>query len=136
MKRGMGQALAAAALLSGWLHAARAAEEEVVIPIVWDAAGRFEQELEMPADAMVEACAKLSLGARTRWNFKSSAPLDFNIHYHVDKRVETPVKKTEAIRADETFVAKAAQEYCWMWTNKSAKSVKLQMQFERREPKR
>jgi hypothetical protein len=63
-----------------------------------------------------EACMKLENGDRRRYEWKSSAGVDFNIHYHSGSDVAYPVKKDAARSWRAGFVAKSAQEYCWMWT--------------------
>jgi hypothetical protein len=46
--------------------------------------------------------------------------VDFNIHYHRQAEVFYPVRRG-AMRGDGgTFHPKAAEEYCWMWTARSA----------------
>ena len=67
-----------------------------------------------------EECQRLEAGDKRRYHWKSSAPVDFNIHYHQGAEVFYPVKR-ERMRGDGgTFTAKTAQEYCWMWTAREA----------------
>ena len=62
-----------------------------------------------------EECVRLEAGEARRYNWKSSAPVDFNIHYHRGNEVFYPVKR-DAMRGDGgTFTAKSAEDYCWMW---------------------
>jgi hypothetical protein len=66
--------------------------------------------------AMHEECATLAAGEKRSYYWKAAAPVDFNIHFHEGEKVSYPVKR-EAMRGDGgTFVAKVAQDYCWMWT--------------------
>jgi hypothetical protein len=46
------------------------------------------------------------------------------------------ITKVATVGAEVTFVARSAQDFCGMWTNKSAPGVKLQMQLQHRELKR
>ena len=63
-----------------------------------------------------EECARLEAGDKRGYHWKSNAPVDFNVHYHVGNDVFFPVKR-EGMRGDGgTFAAKTAQDYCWMWT--------------------
>ena len=63
-----------------------------------------------------EECMRVEAGQARTYHWKSNAPVDFNIHYHRDKDVFFPVKR-DAMRGDGgTFVAKAGEDYCWMWT--------------------
>jgi len=67
-----------------------------------------------------EVCTRMAKGETRRYHWKSDAPVDFNIHHHKGKDVFYPVKR-EAMRGDGgTFTAKAADEYCWMWTARNA----------------
>jgi len=69
-----------------------------------------------------EFCDKLAAGEKRRFHWKSSAAVDFNIHYHEGPEPIYPVKR-DAMRGDGgTFTAKTEQEYCWMWTARNAKA--------------
>jgi hypothetical protein len=90
--------------------AAHAAKGESTIPV----------EVTLQPGKMHEACAHLDKGEKRRFHWKSTAPVDFNIHYHEGAEVLFPVKR-DAMRGDGgTFAAKVAQDYCWMWTAKNA----------------
>ena len=68
-----------------------------------------------PGD-MHEECLALAAGQKRGYSWKSDTPVDFNIHYHEAGKVSYPVKR-DAMRGDGgTFVAKIAQDYCWMWS--------------------
>jgi hypothetical protein len=72
---------------------------------------------------MHEECVRLEAGEKRSYHWKSSAPIDFNIHYHHGDAVLFPIKR-EGMRGDGgTFVAKTGEDYCWMWTarDKAAK---------------
>ena len=67
-----------------------------------------------------EECARMETGESRRYQWKSDAPVDFNIHYHRGNDVFFPVKR-DATRGDGgTFTAKSGEDYCWMWTAKDA----------------
>jgi hypothetical protein len=70
-----------------------------------------------------EECQRLEAGEKRRYHWKSSAPVDFNVHYHRDKEVFYPVKRSLMRGDGGTFTAKTAEDYCWMWTarDKAAK---------------
>jgi hypothetical protein len=79
--------------------------------------------VDLAAGGVHEACVRLEAGAKRRWYWKSSAPVDFNIHYHRETEVFYPVKR-ERMRGDGgTFTAKTGEDYCWMWTAKNAAKV-------------
>ncbi|HUQ28705.1 MAG TPA: hypothetical protein VM051_08935 [Usitatibacter sp.] len=76
-----------------------------------------------------EECVKLEGGELRKYYWKSDRAVDFNIHYHVDKDVFYPVKR-DGMRGDGgTFIAKTAQDYCWMWTARD-KAVKVEGRIE------
>ncbi len=69
---------------------------------------------------MLEHCDRLAAGDKRRFHWKSSAPVDFNVHYHEGPEVFYPVKR-DGMRGDGgAFTAKTAQDYCWMWTARNA----------------
>ena len=101
-----------------------------IVDIAWDSNGRFERSATVPPAKFTEVCGKLPAGLKVRWDFEASTPLDFNIHYHVGKEVVFPSKLKAVAAAQDTLDTKIEQDYCWMWTNKSALpstvTVKLQ----------
>jgi hypothetical protein len=129
MKPCMLKSLATMALCAaGSIHAA---ETAVMSPIPWDAQGQFLEELQVPDQGVVEACEKLTAGAKVHWRYAADAPLDFNVHYHKGKKVTMPVRKDRTAKAEALFKAATAQEYCWMWSNKSGAPVWLTLQLQR-----
>ena len=63
-----------------------------------------------------EACATLAEGDSRGYHWKSDNPVDFNVHYHEGAKVVMPIER-KGMRGDGgTFKAKAAKDYCWMWT--------------------
>ena len=76
--------------------------------------GAFSAALE--PGGMHEECAHLGKGQKRGYYWRADGPVDFNIHYHHGDEAVYPVKR-EAMRGDGgTFVAKEAEDYCWMWT--------------------
>jgi hypothetical protein len=77
-------------------------------------------EVSLAPKKIHEECARIEAGQSRRWHWKSSAPVDFNIHYHRGDDVFYPVKR-DGMRGDGgTFTAKTGEDYCWMWTAKNA----------------
>jgi len=73
-------------------------------------------DVTLPPKKVHEECVRLEAGQARRWHWKSSAPVDFNIHYHRGDDVFYPVKR-DVMRGDGgTFAAKSGEDYCWMWT--------------------
>src|SRR4051812_1625944 len=72
--------------------------------------------VELEPGKMHEECIRLEQGDKRRYYWKSTAPVDFNIHHHRGDEVFYPVKR-ERMRGDGgSFTAKAGDDYCWMWS--------------------
>ena len=102
-----------------------------LVEIVWRSDGTFTQQKSVGAGKFVEVCAKLPAGLKVDWSFEASGPTDFNVHYHVGKEVVYPTKMAQAARAQDTLRVKVEQDYCWMWSNKTAEPVVLKANFQR-----
>ena len=87
----------------------------------------FKTQANIQPGKFSEVCGKLKKGNLIRWQFVSSAPLDFNIHYHEGKDIIFPYKMNAIKSGDEELLISLDQDYCWMWTNKSKEAVKLEM---------
>ncbi len=92
-----------------------------------DANLSFKTQTNIQPGKFSEVCGKLKKGNLIRWQFDSSAPLDFNIHYHEGKEIFFPYKMNAIKSAKEELLISLDQDYCWMWTNKSGEAVKLEM---------
>ena len=102
-----------------------------VVPIDWDAAGRFQHRQDIAPGKFGEVCGKLAKGQSVRWRFQADAPLNFNIHYHEDKKVEYPARQDGVRESQGTLPVPLDQDYCWMWVNKSGVVISLQVQLSR-----
>ena len=87
----------------------------------------FKTQSNIQPGKFSEVCGKLKKGNLIRWQFDSSAPLDFNIHYHEGKEIFFPYKMNAIKSAKEELLISLDQDYCWMWTNKSGEAIKLEM---------
>src|SRR5687768_5261550 len=56
-----------------------------------------------------EECLKVEGGQKSKYHWKSSAPVDFNIHYHRGPEVFYPVKRRAMRGDDDTFAPKNAE---------------------------
>jgi hypothetical protein len=92
-----------------------------------DANLSYKTQSNVPPGKFSEVCGKLKKGNLIRWQFDSSAPLDFNIHYHEGKEVIFPYKMNAINSAKEELLISLDQDFCWMWTNKSSEAVKLEL---------
>lgn len=103
-----------------------------VIELVWTPAGSFERQFSIAPGKFAELCGALAKGQSVQWTYEAGSPLDFNIHYHQGSDVVYPARASGAARSEGTLAVDAAQEYCWMWVNKSAAAVSLQVRLQRR----
>ena len=102
-----------------------------VIDIKWSAEGHFAHQGTIAAGKFAEVCGKLPALSHVRWSFEANTALNFNVHYHVDKEVVFPTKLTAVAKASDTLAATIAQDYCWMWSNKSAKPATFTVNLQR-----
>ena len=99
--------------------------------IAWDSQGRAHQHFAAAPGKLVEYCGDLKAGDKVGWHFEVSAPLDFNIHYHVGDAVHFAAKQAGVATAKGELNAPSDQDYCWMWTNKSNAAVSLDVDLVR-----
>lgn len=99
--------------------------------IQWDAQGQAAREVQVPPGKFAEWCGKLQRGDKVQWHFEAAAPLDFNVHYHEGRDVRFPSKLAGLPRAEGMLEVAQDQDYCWMWTNKTAQAVQLKAQLSR-----
>jgi hypothetical protein len=103
-----------------------------MVPVEWDAAGRFDKVVAVAPGKFVEACEKLPRGAEVAWQFEAGAAVDFNIHYHVGQQVVFPTRLNQQTRHEGRLQAELDQDYCWMWTNKGTATTSLRFQLLRK----
>jgi len=88
-----------------------------------------EKRLTVQPGKFAELCAALKSAQAVAWSFRAAAATDFNIHYHVDKRVEYPEKREGVTDASGRLTAEVDQGYCWMWTNRSATPITVEVRL-------
>ena len=113
-------------LLSALVFSSTTCKAEV-ISFKLEANPSFKTQANIQPGKFSEVCGKLKKGNLIRWQFDSSAPLEFNIHYHEGKNVIFPYKMSAIKSGEEELLISLDQDYCWMWTNKSKEEVKLEM---------
>ena len=118
-------------LIAMSLFAAHPAARADVVDVLWSRDGRFAHQSTVAPGKFAEVCGKLPVSSTVRWEFDASSPLDFNIHYHAGKDVVFPSKLSAVATANNTLRARVAQDYCWMWSNKSAEPVTLNVKLQR-----
>ena len=99
--------------------------------IAWDAQGRSHQHFAAAPGKLVEYCGDLKTGDKVDWHFEASAPLDFNIHHHVGETAHFAAKQEGVAVSKGVLTAPSDQDYCWMWTNKSAAAISLDVELSR-----
>lgn len=100
-----------------------------VVDIAWDARGQFKRELHAAPGKFVELCGKLGKGAKVEWRFDADGLTNFNIHYHEGNSVEFPSKEDGARASQGTLRVGSDQDYCWMWSNKTATPVSVRVEL-------
>ena len=106
-----------------------------VISFKLEANPSFKTQANIQPGKFSEVCGKLKKGNLIRWQFDSSAPLEFNIHYHEGKNVVFPYKMSAIKSGEEELLISLDQDYCWIWTNKSKEEVKLEMSLRHAQAK-
>lgn len=102
-----------------------------LIEIRWSEAGQFAHSSEIAPGKFLELCGKLASTPGVRWNFKAQQALNFNIHFHEGEKVTYPAKAEGLQLAAGVLKPASEQDYCWMWSNKSDKTVSLSVELAR-----
>ena len=105
-----------------------------MLEFAWSTAGTDERSVEVAPGKFAELCGPLAAGQSVAWRFESDRPLDFNIHFHVGKKVRYPARSPRVRASSGSLAARSAQDYCWMWTNPSAEVARLQFRLQRGAP--
>ena len=92
-------------------------------------AGPYETTVKVEAHKAHEDCFKLMQSQSADYIFKASGPLDFNLHYHENGKVISPVDLKAILEKSGTFTAEHEQDYCLMWVNKNPGDVSLSYDF-------
>lgn len=106
-----------------------------VISFILEANSSFKTQANIQPGKFSEVCGKLKKGNLIRWQFDSTSPLEFNIHYHEGNNVIFPYKMSATKSGEEVLLISLDQDYCWMWTNKSKEEVKLEMSLRHAQAK-
>lgn len=121
--------LAAATALNATAQPAAPAAKKLpagLVEIEWRADGTAAPlAIEVAPGKFAEWCGSLRAGDKVQWDFQSAEPMDMNVHYHEGKNVHYPVRLEARKSANDTLHVTLAQEYCWMWSNKTGKTAPL-----------
>ena len=78
-----------------------------------------------------EFCLDLAAQDEIRYDFRSDQPVEFNIHYHEDMKIQFPVQLSGTTVHADKFVADGDRLYCLMWTNQGLGTSSLTYQLMR-----
>jgi hypothetical protein len=83
--------------------------------------------------SMYEECLELAPGQIMEYSFRTSKPVDFNIHYHGEDKIYYPVSESNVTSRSGTlnvkeqeFYTEGQEYFCLMWENPSDKRVRLE----------
>ena len=102
-----------------------------LIDVKWNTEGKFDHAQSIAPGKFLEICENLAKGSTVTWQFKASAPLNFNVHFHQGKEVAFPEKQDSVSELRGTLVAQSKEDYCWMWTNKGSGPSRLTLALSR-----
>lgn len=85
----------------------------------------------MAPGKFVEVCGKLSRGQSIAWEFDADGLTNFNVPYHQGAQVVFPAKQDGIAKAEGRLDVGLDQDYCWMWTNKSGKTIAMRLSMQR-----
>ncbi|MBL8516169.1 MAG: hypothetical protein JNM76_04275 [Betaproteobacteria bacterium] len=78
------------------------------------------------AGKMFEKCLAVTSAQKLEYQFTTTKPVNFNIHFHVGDSVYYPVKRNKTTgEADRFQPTKAKEDYCLMWENKTSEDIDL-----------
>ncbi len=118
------------ALLVGWLIVGGIGVSHAeLVEIKWTD-GAFVHKATVAPKKFLEVCGKLKKDENVSWSYKGNASTDFNIHYHVGKDVVYPENRKETVSAEGTLRVSLDQDFCWMWTNKAAQAVEIEVNLQ------
>ncbi len=72
-----------------------------------------------------EACDKWKPGDKVSFNFTSTAPVMFNVHYHTKMAKKYAIEQTLVDTFEGSFIVQTDDIHCCMWENKNPSFVTL-----------
>ncbi|MGD9943612.1 MAG: hypothetical protein AB7L76_06965 [Burkholderiaceae bacterium] len=91
-----------------------------IVEIRWSEDGSASAEFQIAPGRIVEWCSRLAPGQSVQWQFDSTEPLNFNVHYHDGVVVRAPARLRSVARSSGVLDVSLERDYCWTWTNRSA----------------
>ena len=102
-----------------------------LLDIAWNASGNYEKTSTVQPGKFLGLCGELTKDQAIGWSFDADRALDFNVHFHEGKDVVFPEKQTAVTKASGTLNVASKQDYCWMWSNKTATPATLTARLKR-----
>ena len=124
------RSIACSIALTAVASASNFAQAEL-LNIAWNASGHYEKTSIVQPGKFLELCGELTKDQAIGWSFDADRALDFNVHFHEGKDVVFPSKQDAVKQASGTLNVAVKQDYCWMWSNKSATPVTLTARLKR-----
>jgi hypothetical protein len=87
--------------------------------------------IDVQSGKIAEECFALAADERIEYQFAASAPLDFNLHTHRGGEIVMPVRIERAREQAGTFTSPRREDYCMMWTNRSAAPARITGEWRR-----
>ena len=100
--------------------------------VPWDAQDAASVMVTVAPSGTQTLCTRLKGGQRVVWAFVSQSSVDFNLHRPQGKALDYLVQKAAVREARDALEAAAAQEYCWMWINRTEAAAQISVQMRRR----
>jgi hypothetical protein len=72
-------------------------------------------QLDIAAGKVGEVCMPLQAGDTLAWEWKASVATDFNLHQHVGKEVQMPVKRQAVAQERAQHKVDRSNDWCLMW---------------------
>lgn len=79
----------------------------------------------LDAGKIKEVCFSAKPPMKINYQFSTTKPLNFNIHFHKSKKVFFPIKQNNILGTQGIFTPKSEQFYCMMWENNTKDSINL-----------
>lgn len=103
-----------------------------LVEINWERGGRFARQLSVAPGGFVELCGTLKRGISVEWQWTSTTPVDFNVHFHEGKDVQYPTRLEQRQTAAGLLTITKEQDYCWMWRNASLEPAAISARLDSR----
>ena len=86
--------------------------------------------LQMPAEEVIEKCIIMKPQQVLHYEFNASAPLKFNLHYHLENKTVFHVKEITEKRNEIFHPVTEQTVYCLEWRNLTDQEVRLQYRYQ------